>query len=393
MKIFLPTIQYPPDAGGVAKVAHEQARHLARGGDEVLVYSPHAGPEEILETEPNLNLHRPTLRARAILRLVPLILRTNNALKSFAPDFALCPTYRAMGLPVMLSATKHRVPYCIYLHGTELQTEHKSAPRRLIMRTVLDRAAFLATNSHNTRKLLEKLYPALRPSVVVVHPGVEPDRFSEAQLSPLRLSSRTNLMNRFAPVAAQEAVLMVSICRLSYQKGVDDVLRAMADLRMRHPVLPLYYVIAGEGPQEVEFKALAQSLGLNDRVLFTGPIGYDEIPPLLAAANMHVQPSRPDGDFLESFGISFLEAQAAALPCIGSDWGGVPEATARDRSTILVQPGDASELTDAIFTLATRPELRKSMGVAGRDHAARFTWAAHADLLRAEMHRHAAVAP
>jgi glycosyltransferase involved in cell wall biosynthesis len=202
MKIFLPTIQYPPDAGGVAKVAHEQARHLARGGDEVLVYSPHAGPEEILETEPNLNLHRPTLRARAILRLVPLILRTNNALKSFAPDFALCPTYRAMGLPVMLSATKHRVPYCIYLHGTELQTEHKSAPRRLIMRTVLDRAAFLATNSHNTRKLLEKLYPALRPSVVVVHPGVEPDRFSEAQLSPLRLSSRTNLMNRFAPVAA-----------------------------------------------------------------------------------------------------------------------------------------------------------------------------------------------
>ena len=392
MKIFLPTIQYPPDAGGVAKVAHEQARHLARGGDKVLVYSPHSGPAESVEAEPNLRVHRPTLRSRAILRVVPLILRTKNALKNFSPDFVLCPTYRAMGLPVMLSATKNRLPYCIYLHGTELQTEHKSGPRRLIMRAVLDRAAFLATNSHNTRKLLEMLYPGLRPSVIVVHPGVEPERFSHDQLSPLRPSTRAKFISQFTPPAPPQAVIMVSICRLSYQKGVDDVLRAMADLRQRHPALPLYYVIAGEGPQEAEFKGLAQTLGLSEHVLFTGPIGYDEIPALLAAADMHVQPSRPDGDFLESFGISFLEAQAAALPCIGSDWGGVPEATARDRSTILVQPADASELTDAIFTLATRPELRKSMGAVGREHAARFTWAAHAALLREQMGRHVSVA-
>ena len=387
MKIFLPTIQYPPDAGGVAKVAHEQAIHLARNGDEVLVYSPHAGSEESSKPEPNLTVHRPTLNTRAILRVAPLIFRTQAALKNFSPHFALCPTYRAMGLPVMLSCTKNRVPYCIYLHGTELQTEHKTAPRRMIMRSVLDRAAFLATNSHNTRKLLGELYPGLRPPVIVVHPGVEPERFSEARLSPLRPAGRTKLLSQFVPLAPSEGVVMVSICRLSYQKGVDDVLRAMADLRLRHPSMPLYYIIAGEGPQETEFKRLARSLGLSERVLFTGPIGYDEIPSLLAAADMHVQPSRPDGDFLESFGISFLEAQAAALPCIGSDWGGVPEATARDRSTILVQPADATELTDAIFTLATRPELRRSMGAAGRDHAAGFTWAAHAALLREEMGR------
>lgn len=393
MKIFLPTIQYPPDAGGVAKVAHEQAMGLAALGEQVQVYAPHTEPDETTTPAPNVQLRRPTLRTRAVLRLLPLIRGVDSAMRGFAPDFALCPTYRAIGLPLMLAARRRRVPYSIYIHGTELHTEHKSGTRRWVMEHVLSGAAFLATNSHNTQRLLVELYPKVRTRVAVVHPGVDPDRFSHERLAPLRDPARADLLARLAKQAGSPPasgsgtpVIMLSACRLCREKGVDVVLRELAALLARGPAMPLLYVVAGEGPDAEAFRGQAASLGLAQRVLFTGPASYDEIPRLFAAADFYIQPSQPVGDFLESFGISFVEAQAAGLPCIGSDWGGVPEAVARDESAILIKPGDNATLRQAMQTLATNMLLRRRMGDAGRPHAARFTWAAHAARLREEIH-------
>lgn len=393
MKIFLPTIQYPPDAGGVAKVAHEQAVGLAALGEQVLVHAPHAGADETTTPAPNLTLHRTTLRARAVVRLLPLMRGVNAAMRGFAPDFALTPTYRAIGLPLMLAARRRRVPYAVYIHGTELRTEHKSAARRWVMERVLSGAAFLATNSQNTQRLLAELYPAVKCRVAVVHPGVDPARFSARCLTPLREPAREELLARLAKesgtpsaIPSASAAIMLSACRLCREKGVDVVLHELAAILARRPATPLVYVVAGEGPDAGELRARAASLGLGQRVLFTGPAPYDEMPRLLAAADFYVQPSQPVGDFLESFGISFVEAQAAGLPCIGSDWGGVPEAVARDESAILVKPGDNATLRQAILTMATNMPLRRRMGDAGRPHAARFTWAAHAARLREEIH-------
>ena len=121
--------------------------------------------------------------------------------------------------------------------------------------------------------------------------------------------------------------------------------------------------------------------------LFSGPIPYESISAAYLAADIYAQPSQPVGEFLESFGISFVEAQAAGLPCIGSDWGGVPEAVARDETALLVPVGDHDAVAAAVRTLVKDPGRRTAMASAARLHAARYSWRSHAERLLAEIQR------
>ena len=72
----------------------------------------------------------------------------------------------------------------------------------------------------------------------------------------------------------------------------------------------------------------------------------------------------------ESFGIVALEAMAMKLPVIASRIGGLEEVVEHERTGLLVPPGDAAALAEAIRTLAENPEMRRNMGEAGRQRVA-----------------------
>jgi len=144
---------------------------------------------------------------------------------------------------------------------------------------------------------------------------------------------------------APDRPLVLAAGRLAAQKGLGTLLNAAARWHDLKPE-PLL-VIAGEGPLEAELKARAATLGLDARF----PGHRDDMPALLDAAAVFVLPSVWEGQPL-----ILQEALRAGVPIVATRVGGTPDLTGED-AALLVPPGDASRLAEAVRAVLTDPAL------------------------------------
>ena len=142
--------------------------------------------------------------------------------------------------------------------------------------------------------------------------------------------------------------------RLSAEKGVDDLLRAMQKVpRMR-------LVVAGDGPQRGELQDLAAALNLSN-VEFIGQVSPAERDLRIAQSRFTVLPSHA----YETLGKTILESYAAGRTVVASDLGSRRELVHAGETGILYRNGDVNELASAIESLGSRPDLADRMGRAG----------------------------
>lgn len=139
--------------------------------------------------------------------------------------------------------------------------------------------------------------------------------------------------------------VILSVGRLSREKGHRDWLRALALLRQRTDAWQA--VLVGSGPEESNLRSLAGSLDLTDKIVFCG--FRQEVAPFLSIATLLVLPSH-----LEGSSNVLLEAMAAELPVIASNAGGNPEIVASDCG-LLVQTGDVAGFSDGMLALLQDP--------------------------------------
>src|SRR5205814_10132 len=146
---------------------------------------------------------------------------------------------------------------------------------------------------------------------------------------------------------AGQLILFVGVLR--HYKGVDVLLRALADLSARA-------LVVGQGPKKQEWQALAGKLGVAERVTFLGPVSEVERRILLHACDVFVLPSI---DRREAFGIAQLEAMACGKPVIATDLPTGVRFVNRDGVTgLLVPPRDQAALARALTRLLDDAELR-----------------------------------
>jgi glycosyltransferase involved in cell wall biosynthesis len=150
--------------------------------------------------------------------------------------------------------------------------------------------------------------------------------------------------------------VILSPGRLVWEKGHQDVIRALASLRDVEGDPPRL-VIVGSGPEDTRLRAYASELGVGDRVEFRS-VPYDGMPSLYARASCMVLASlstagcnRYLGDlprcfWEEQFGMVLAEAMAAGLPIIASNSGAIPEVT--NGACTLFEPGDWPGLARAL---------------------------------------------
>jgi glycosyltransferase involved in cell wall biosynthesis len=158
-----------------------------------------------------------------------------------------------------------------------------------------------------------------------------------------------------APNPGQGAPI-VYFGRLSPEKGVDDLLAAMAQL----PHIQL--VIAGDGPQRSELEAMVGTLRLRN-VSFAGQLSGQALEALIASSQFTVFPSRA----YETLGKSILESYALGRPVVASDLGSRREVVQEGETGVLYRVGDVPRLAAGIAFLRDRPELAIRMGLAGRE--------------------------
>jgi glycosyltransferase involved in cell wall biosynthesis len=200
--------------------------------------------------------------------------------------------------------------------------------------------------------------------IVAVRNGVDLDRFSPA-------GARANLDAMSGlPQAPTNTVRVGLVATLARWKGHATFLQAIAKLPLGLPIRA--YVIGDavyqtEGSQYTldELRRLARSLGVADRVGFTGFVHTPEA--TFRALQIVVHASTDP----EPFGLVIAEAMACARAVIVSNAGGAAEIVTPDVDAFVHRPGDAAELASRITTLVGDPSLRARLGRAARATAER----------------------
>jgi glycogen synthase len=161
------------------------------------------------------------------------------------------------------------------------------------------------------------------------------------------------------------------LSRVTKAKGVHDLIEAYAASRARDRVK---LVIAGTGTALAEARALAASLpGLVDRVVFLTDVDDDEKPLLMHGCATYALPTKPEPDFVETFGIALAEKLlTGGGPVITTLTGGTGEAVGD--TTVIVEAGNVAALADALdrVVLEMSEHERRSLERRGREHALAF---------------------
>ncbi len=244
------------------------------------------------------------------------------------------------------------LPVIVSFHGADAQIDlHRPAHLARTQR-MLERATLLLVRSESLAARLIAL-GAPREKIRLHRTGIP--------LEAIPFTPRT------AP--ADGAWRCVQACRLIAKKGLATSLRAFAEFAREFPRASL--TIAGEGPQLAELRALAEALGLADRVAFPGFLPEEKLRALYAASHLFLHPSElgPDGN-QEGVPNAMLEAMASGLPVAATLHGGIPEAVEHGISGLLTPERDAPALAQSLLTLARDPARCAAMGAAA---AARVT--------------------
>jgi glycosyltransferase involved in cell wall biosynthesis len=180
------------------------------------------------------------------------------------------------------------------------------------------------------------------------------------------------------PAAGGGRPVVFAAGRLAPQKGFGVLLDAAATWRDLEPAPRL--VIAGDGPLAGELKARAASLGVPAEF----PGRRDEVPAVLASAAVFVLPSLWEGQPLV-----LQEALRAGVPVVATRAGGIPGLTGDD-AAVLVPPGDAARLAEAVRAVLRDPALAGRLRAAARERAAALP--SEADAVAAALKCYAEVA-
>lgn len=198
--------------------------------------------------------------------------------------------------------------------------------------------------------------------------GVEPERICVQRL-PFRPFSavapdRAVRLRRELGLHAGTSVL-VSIGRLSKEKGHADLVRAVARLRHRARDLPCCLLVVGNGPEQSGLTRLCRKLGLTGEVRL---VGYQEdVRPYLALADVFVLPSHSEGS-----PNALLEAMAVGVPVVATSVGGIPDMVESEKNALLVEDRDVSGLAEAIERILRDLQLRERLTSAGYEVIARY---------------------
>jgi glycosyltransferase involved in cell wall biosynthesis len=197
-----------------------------------------------------------------------------------------------------------------------------------------------------------RLVPRGRP-IAAIGNGVDPARFAG---SFDRDATRASLDT---PV---DAVVLVTIGRLVAEKGHGPLIEAMKGTGAHLWIVGERLASDHAGEVGALLEGARRDPALGSRLRLLGR--REDVPAILAAADIFVLAS-----FREGMPRSVIEAMAAGLPVIGTNVRGTREEVVEGETGLLVEPGDAKALADAIERLAGDPVLRRRLGVAGRDRA------------------------
>ncbi len=239
-----------------------------------------------------------------------------------------------------------QTPYRVYVHGLDLVSARRSNWKLFWASKILHQADEIVANSWQTAELLS--FFGVRPSwAQIKYPRAKHVDVAQYNEPGKALRKKYGIDSR---------ALLLTISRLVPRKGINLVIRALAEVWKQIP--ELRYVIVGEGEERKRLETLTLSvlteldlthsqIQASNKILFTGEVPDEEKYGWLSACDAFILTPIDDPNDFEGYGIVYKEAQMFAKPVIGSHVGGVPEAIGGNGT--LVDPGSLEQITQAIL--------------------------------------------
>ncbi|MCU0302273.1 MAG: glycosyltransferase [Candidatus Nanopelagicales bacterium] len=361
------------DGGGQNVHVEALARALAARGHEVVVHTRRDDPDlpTNVRIGPRVTVHHvdagpaEPIGKDALLPFMPRFAEVlRQAWAVTRPDVvhahfwmsALAATEAAEELEVPVAVTFHALGSVKRRHqaGADTSPPTRLATERMLVQRV-DRVVATAAEEVDELRRMGAPEAAIR----IVPCGVDTAHFRPD-----------------GPEAPRDPVLpyrLLALSRLVPRKGVDDAIRAVADL-------PHCELVVAGGPDSAHFDAdpevlrlrrLAIEVGAADRVRFVGAVARPDVPALIRSADIML--CLP---WYEPFGMVPLEAMACGLPVVGSGVGGLRDTIEDGRTGLLVPPRSPDAAALAVRRLLAAPGLRTAMSEHGpRVAAERYDWA------------------
>jgi D-inositol-3-phosphate glycosyltransferase len=371
------------DAGGLNVYVDELARTMAKRSVDVNVYTRRTDPgqPDQVQVADRYRVHHvqagppQPLPVAELPKWIGLFAEgVIRDLRSGPPTDVLHTHYWVSGWAGVLAKEALRIPLANSFHTlgrikdiSRRSDEPLSSPMRtLTEEEVISRSdCVIASTPYEFDDLLDH-YAASPERLCTSPPGIDHSIFKRGDKEEAR---------RSLGLPPGPTVLFAG--RIQALKGLDVAIGALARMSQ-----PSQLVIVGgpsgrAGEAEIEhLLALADGLGVADRVHLIAPQPHAQLALFYQAADVLVMPSRS-----ETFGLVAAEAQACGLPIVASRIGGIPYVIDVDKSGILVDVGDEPGFAAALDRILGDEELHVSMADAAEIKSGEFNWKATADRL------------
>lgn len=227
-------------------------------------------------------------------------------------------------------------------------------------------ADHLVCISKATREDAASLLCVRRDKMTVAHLGFDATRFR----SDITESAKSEVRSRYR--LPERYILYVG--RLQPRKNIVRLMDAFEALVARRPDLPHQLIVAGGKGWMYETIFRRAMQGGHDRIKLLDYVPGDELPALIAGAEVFALPS-----LYEGFGLPVLEAMACGTPVLTSSVSSLPEVA--DDAAMLVNPYDTDEISRALENLVSDEALRDSLARKGLEQAGKFSWAQTATII------------
>lgn len=371
------------DAGGLNVYIDELGRTMAARGVDVAIYTRRTAPEQddIVPVTAGYAVHHITagpteqLPAAELPRWIGLYAEgVIQALSQGARPDVVHSHYWLSGWAGVLVKEALDIPLANSFHTLgrvkDMMRRHDEAAsspmRTMTEEEVIARSdCVIASTPFEFDDLLDH-YAANLERLCTSPPGIDHSIFKPGDQAAAR-----------AELGIDDVPTVLFAGRIQALKGLDVAISALAHMPTRAQLIIVGGPSGAAGEAEIaHLRALADGLGVRDRVRLFPPQPHNQLARFYQAADLLVMPSRS-----ETFGLVAAEAQACGLPVVASRIGGLPFVVADRKSGLLVEVGDEPGFAHAMERILTDQELRAELSAGALVKSQEFSWKATADRL------------
>lgn len=354
MKILMLTWEYPPRiVGGIARVVHDLSKRLIKDGHEVTVVTYKDGDTLAYENDKGVEVYRVEnymihpnnfidwimqLNFNLVAKATEIIQKEGKFDVIHAHDWLVANAAKTL-------KNSFGIPIVATIHATEAGRNSgiHDETQRYINDTewlLTYEATEVIVNSNYMKGHVQGLFGLPFDKINVIPNGINLTNFNGIE--------RDYDFRRQYAMDNEKIILYVG--RLVYEKGVQHLISAMPKILEHYHDAKL--VIAGKGGMLDELRAQVNSMGLSNKVYFTGYLNAKQVQKMYKCADVAVFPST-----YEPFGIVALEAMLAGVPTVVSDVGGLNEIITHRENGMKSYAGNSNSIADSVLSLLYDKQL------------------------------------